>query len=286
LWEVAIAPVLAAARSRTVVEIGAERGDTTRLVLDLLGPDAELHVIDPAPGFDPSEHERTFAGRYFFHRDTSLDVLPRLAAMDAALVDGDHNWYTVYHELQALAATAQEAGQPLPVLFVHDVGWPYGRRDLYYDPETVPAEFRQPWARGGLRPGLETQQKHGGVNPTMCNATHEGGPRNGVMTAVEDFIAEHDEPVRLVVLPVYFGLAIVVAERRLRDNPDLVAAIDHLGSEEALRGLLDVAESTRLRALGLNHTTMQRSQDKVDRAAARYLELLKSALLYEHYLEN
>ncbi|HEX8931203.1 MAG TPA: SRPBCC family protein, partial [Actinomycetota bacterium] len=41
-------------------------------------------------------------------------------------------------ETQAAAATAGEAGAPLPVCFLHDVGWPYGRRDLYYAPERIP----------------------------------------------------------------------------------------------------------------------------------------------------
>ena len=58
LWDVAIAPVLHAARARRVVEIGALRGETTVKMLDDLGPDAELHVIDPVPDFDPGEHER------------------------------------------------------------------------------------------------------------------------------------------------------------------------------------------------------------------------------------
>ena len=92
LWDVAIAPVLDAAGARRVVEIGALRGDTTVRLLELLGMEAELHVIDPLPGFDPEEHSRRFPGRYVFHRDISHNVLPRLPAMDAALVDGDHNW--------------------------------------------------------------------------------------------------------------------------------------------------------------------------------------------------
>ena len=76
-----------------VVEIGALRGDTTASLLESLGADAQLHVIDPVPQFDPAEHARRFAGRYVFHRDTSLRVLPKLDAVDVALIDGDHNWY-------------------------------------------------------------------------------------------------------------------------------------------------------------------------------------------------
>src|SRR5262245_7489636 len=95
LWEVAIAPVIEAIGAKRVVEIGALRGENTAQILDALGPDAELHVIDPVPDFDPAEHEQRFAGRYVFHRDLSVNVLSNLPAMDAALIDGDHNWYTV-----------------------------------------------------------------------------------------------------------------------------------------------------------------------------------------------
>ena len=78
LWDKVIAPVLRAAGARRVVEIGALQGETTVKLLDLLGPESEVHVIDPVPQFDPSEHERRFPGRYHFHRAISHDVLPEL----------------------------------------------------------------------------------------------------------------------------------------------------------------------------------------------------------------
>jgi cephalosporin hydroxylase len=286
LWEAAIAPVLAAARPRRVVEIGAFRGETTELMLDLLGPEAELHVIDPSPTFDVAAQEESFTGAYHFHADVSHNVLPRLGPMDAALIDGDHNWYTVFHELRMLADAASGAGELLPLLILHDVGWPYGRRDLYYAPERIPEEFRQPWRRAGMRLGQPELFDTGGANPTMCNAEVEGGPRNGVMTALEDFLAQHPEPARTVVLPVYFGLAIVAEERRLARQPELVAALDRLEAADGQRELLTVAETTRLRAMTRAHMTMDRSQRRLARAATRYLELLKGALLNEHYLEN
>ena len=101
-WDRVVWPVLQATRARRIVEIGALRGETTALMLERLGPDTELHVIDPVPEFDPAEHEKKFPGRYIFHRDVSHNVLPTLPAVDVALVDGDHNWFTVYHELQML----------------------------------------------------------------------------------------------------------------------------------------------------------------------------------------
>ena len=62
-WDLAIWPIIEASRARRIVEIGALRGETTALMLDRLGPDSELHVIDPVPEFDPAEHERQFPGR-------------------------------------------------------------------------------------------------------------------------------------------------------------------------------------------------------------------------------
>jgi cephalosporin hydroxylase len=286
LWDVAIAPVLHAAGARRVVEIGALRGETTVRMLGDLGADAELHVIDPEPQFDPAEHERAFPGRYHFHRGASLEVLPTLGPIDAALIDGDHNWYTVSGELRLLAEGARRHGTGLPVLVLHDVLWPYGRRDLYYAPERIPAEFRQPYAQAGINPGMKRLHPRKGLNPTMWNAEEEGGPRNGVMTALEDFIAGHPRPVRKLVIPIYFGLAIVVEEDRLAAQPGLAEALDRLESSEGRHDLLEVAETTRLRAMVFQHTDHFRRESRADRAVARHLTLLKDALLNRHYLEN
>jgi cephalosporin hydroxylase len=286
LWDVAIAPVLHAAQARRVVEIGALRGETTERMLADLGPDAELDVIDPEPAFDPADHERRFPGRYRFHQGLSLDVLPTLGPVDAALIDGDHNWYTVYNELRLLAEGARRHGTELPLLILHDVLWPYGRRDLYYAPERIPAEFRQPYAQAGMNPGQKRLHPSKGLNPTMFNAEEEGGPRNGVMTALEDFLAQHARPVRQLVVPIYFGLAIVVEDDHLAARPELDKALDRLESSEGRYELLNVAEATRLRAMVFQHTDHFRRNAKADRAVARHLAVVKDALLNRHYLEN
>ena len=287
LWDVAIAPVLRAAGARKVVEIGALRGETTVRMLDDLGPDAELHVIDPVPAFDPTRHAERFAGRYHFHEALSLEVLPTLEPMDAALVDGDHNWYTVYNELRELAAGARRGGMPFPVTVLHDVLWPYGRRDLYYDPSNIPAEFRQPYSEGGMRPGVSELVGNDGLNSLRhAHALHEGGPRNGVMTGIEDFVAEHPEPLRLVVLPLYYGLAFLVEESRLEAQPEVAAVLDHLQGPDGREALLGVAEDTRLRAMLYQHADNARHTTQIGRLRGRYLRTVKSSLLDEHYIDH
>ena len=285
-WDLAIQPVLQAVGARRIVEIGALKGDTTTRMLDGLSADAELHVIDPFPEFDPSEHERRFPGRYIFHWDISLNVLDGLPPMDAALIDGDHNWFTVFNELKALRTTSRAAGRPLPVCILHDVGFPYGRRDLYYDPARIPEKFRQPYRQAGIVPGRSELAIQGGLNPENCNADHEGGPRNGVMTGLEDFIAEHDRPTRLVILPVYFGLAILVEEAVLAEHPALGRLLDELEGPDGREAIATLAESIRLEGLTEYHNVWYGPLTRLAEAVDGYLSLLKGALLNEHYIEQ
>jgi cephalosporin hydroxylase len=285
-WDIAVWPLIQAAKARRIVEIGALRGETTVLMLETLADDSELHVIDPVPEFDPSEHEARFPGRYIFHRALSRDVLDTLPAMDVALVDGDHNWYTVDLELRMLAESARRDGAPLPIIIMHDVLWPYGRRDLYYDPTNIPEEFRQPYEQRGMRPGESSLLVNGGINPLHYNAVHEGGPRNGVMTALDDFLAGFDRPVRTLLLPVYFGLAIVVEQARIDRDPELGLALDRLESAAGKDLLLEMAEETRLQAILFQHNNYYGHADQLAKHASRYLRLLSSALLDELYLDH
>ena len=280
-WEKVVAPILELAEVKRLVEIGALRGENTRQILDTVGPEAELHVIDPVPDFDPEEHATEFGGQYIFHRDLSVNVLGGLGAMDAALVDGDHNWYTVYNECRLLAEAARGDGAPLPVMIFHDVAWPYGRRDLYYNPDDVPETYRQPWAHRGMLPGVSELVHEHGLNPTMANALTEGGPRNGVMTGVDDFVAEHPEPLRVLVLPIYFGLAIVVAEERLARQPELAKFLDWLEGAEGRAMLLELAETMRIQAMLFQHRIYFQNEAELEHLARRYMDSLKRELVAE-----
>ena len=277
-WEPIIAPLVKMSGGRRVVEVGALRGETTVRMLNDLGPDSEVHVIDPVPAFDPGEHEARFPGRYVFHRDLSLNVLGDLDAFDVALIDGDHNWYSVYNEMRLLAESSRRAGKPIPLSILHDVGWPYGRRDLYYDPSNVPEEHQQPYDYRGMRPGRPKLLAGGGMNVTLANAIEEGGPRNGVMTGLEDFLAEHDRPTRTVVIPIYFGLAIVAETEMLDANPELSAFLDRIESPEGTVELLELSESIRLDAVVFEHNVERMRRDRLGRAIDRHLNLLRASL--------
>ena len=245
-WSKVIRPILQASEPGVVVEVGAGAGANSRPLAEFCrGRDCTLHVVDPAPAFDPAELGRDV----IFHRGRSLVVLGEIGPVDVALIDGDHNWYTVHHELQLLQRTARSADRPTPLVLCHDVCWPYGRRDMYYDPETIPAEFRRPWERAGIVPGRSRLRGDRGLNARVANATAEGGPRNGVMTAIEDFVHAANESVEVSVLPVLHGLAIVCPRSRLEANPRLADVVAGMASADGLAELLSLVEQERLRLL-------------------------------------
>jgi len=193
-------------KARSIVEVGAFAGDLTRLLLDWATPEgARVSAIDPAPRPQLVELDREYPELALI-RETSLEALPRMSLPDVVIIDGDHNYYTVSEELRLIGERAAEAD--LPLLLFHDVCWPHGRRDDYFAPELIPEDYRHPIAGndGGIFPG-EPGLRPGGL-PYARSAAREGGPRNGVLTAVEDFVASR-EHLRLVVVPAFFGFGAV-----------------------------------------------------------------------------
>lgn len=250
LHDAVVVPLLEAVDARTILEIGADQGEHTELLQAHcadLGDDAHLHVIET----DPSERlldmvdDRTTT----VHVGTSHDRIPVVPVPDAAMVDGDHNYWTVAEELRFIAERAAEADRPLPLLCFHDAGWPYGRRDMYYAPERIPDAHRQPYAVDrAIRLGSRELTGPPGFNLGFANALVEGGPRNGVLTAVEDFAAGC-EGARLVVLPALHGFAVLASAELQSAHPDLVAVLDAIAADGPQRAALAVVEHERLVAL-------------------------------------
>jgi len=190
-------------------EIGASTGNTADEMLAL--PGISYTIIDPC--FD-ADLALKYADdtRVTVHKGNSLDVLPKLERVyDCILIDGDHNWYTVLNELRLIRqrGTLRRGG----MIFFHDVEWPYGRRDLYYQPQTIPPEYRQEYERKGIVRGRSELVDSGGANQQFCNCVREGGPRNGVLTAIEDFIREHPSDYNFSRVRYEFGLGILQYRR-------------------------------------------------------------------------
>ena len=199
-WDVAIAPVLEAARAR------ADRRDRRAPGRD---DRADARPSSgPTPSCTSSTRCRTstrpstssaFPGRYVFHRDLSLDVLadarrrwtPRSST---ATTTGTRS--TTSSSCSRDVRPRRRARRCRCCSCTTSAGPTAGATST-----TTPSRSRRSSAsrtrqRGHAAGTARSCCRSGGLNPTMCNAEVEGGPRNGVMTALDDFIAEHDRPLR------------------------------------------------------------------------------------------
>jgi Methyltransferase domain len=247
-WRSVIEPVLNAVEPRVIVEIGAYEGRNTAKILDYCRRNgAVAHVIDPMPEFSMEQWQKEW-GEAIFDQRLSLDALPRVGAMDVALIDGDHNWYTVHTELKLIESSAEDA-KSFPVVLLHDVDWPYGRRDSYYDPATIPQRYRHPSAKRGIRPGQSELVDRGGLNSHFEHALHEGSARNGVLTAVEDFVASSRTEFCVSIVPGIHGLAILATTWSVRRNPKLAGLLASFDSKEFLVRQCREIEEARVREI-------------------------------------
>ena len=182
-------PLARKERWRSFCEIGSRKGDSADVILGLPGV-SSLTIIDP--GLD-SDLARRYSSdpRVTVHKAISLEALPVVKGpFDCILIDGDHNWYTVYNELRLIRE--RELLRTGGMIFLHDVSWPYGRRDMYYQPELIPAAYRHAYERKAVVAGKNELADRGDSDASLCSATHEGGRRNGVLTAIEDFTKEYN----------------------------------------------------------------------------------------------
>ena len=240
---------------RSVIEVGAERGRLTQELLKWASPNgARVTAIEPEPMSDLLELVEEYPDLEIVE-ETSLAALEHIPIADAVVLDGDHNYYTLSNELRLIGERAPD-GQ-LPLLVFHDVCWPLARRDQYAAPDRIPPEHRHPYGEDiKLVPGNKGTAERG--LPFEWGALEEGGPANGVMTAIEDFMAEHGG-LRLAVIPLFFGCGLLWPE----DAPwsDEVGEITGPWDRNPI---LERVENVRVTQLVQRHSREQEMDDRFD----------------------
>ncbi len=252
-------PLLELAGARAICEIGAEHGGNSTVLSDWLrSRGGRLTGIDPGPSQTYLAWQRENSDHVTHVAGASLDVIPQLGAFDAWFIDGDHNWYSVFHELTAIRQVQRAADRPM-LIFLHDVSWPCARRDMYYAPDRIPAHCRHTysWDRGVTQGNPETID--GGFRgcDNFAIALQEGGPRNGVLTAIEDFVSGCTEELLWAHVPGVFGLGVLLD----RDHPAAESIADVLAPLHE-HPLLQRLEANRL----ANYLKVIEWQDGASRA--------------------
>jgi Glycosyl transferases group 1 len=200
----------------------------------------------------------------------------RMAAPQLAFVHGEPNWHAVSERLDRLDAMARAGGEPLALTLVHGVDWPTGRRDAYPNPAAVPVGARQPHRpEGGVERALDAHDL-----------------RNGVLTAVEDFLAGAEEELELVHVPGFGGTAILVPRRRIEDEgsalsrlldgwrlgPQALAQLaaieaERVGAAETIADLRSQLEAARAGEAVLTAAEEKSRREHLERLAERVAEL-------------
>ncbi len=262
-----IGPLIEAAAPRQLMEIGAEFGWNTRHVLRYCRETGgHIDVIDPVLLPDLANVLALYPDEHTYHRAKSVEAIPRARPADFVLLDGDHNWRTVFAELTLIFARNAEAKLPPPIIVFHDCGWPYGRRDMYYNPSEFSERERQPYAYRGMIPGCPDLVDNG-MNGHLANALYEGGPQNGVMTAIEDFIAACGVEIDFKFLPFFNGLGVLVpAQRSTQRIRDVVAGF--YSSDSLLQSCIELEEACMLLNCSMSEHAMRLTQrtDALNRA--------------------
>jgi hypothetical protein len=293
-WDPFIAPILEATGPKHhIVEVGASTGINTKNILSYCKRhDSRVTVIDPLEIGNASEIQDDLLqyGRHV--RGLSLDCLDLIEPGTCYLIDGDHNYYTVLNECRKILNNSKNKNRPFPLLFFHDIGWPYGRRDMYYDKKSIPVGFALDSGFGGVIPGVSELQEKAGLNLGQEQALHEGGQKNGVLTAVEDFIEENKNVLNFEFfnIPSFHGLGLLLVKdtfktethRKIREFLSLPGSVaQYLGLLESFRvqdiiGLLNERVRFLFMYEDLNHQLRSVHESLQKRTLSGFFKLLKS----------
>jgi len=271
---------LDAMEAKSVLEVGSYKGELTS---DLLawadGSGASIAGLDPEPPEELLELGKQRPELELVLK-TSHEALAEIEFPDAIIIDGDHNYFTLSEELRIIGERAP--GAEIPLLMFHDVAWPHARRDTYYVPERIPEEHRQPLAHEVYISPTEPGVSEDGGLAYIWAAEREGGPRNGTLTAIEDFVEGRDG-LRLVVVPAFFGFGALWHT----DAPwsDAVAAVldpfDRNPLVERLEAnrVSQIVERSRdlVRARKVNDELTERSKAQGDRLREKEQEINERA---------
>lgn len=212
-WAPIYLPLLEKISPKRIVEIGVELGGNTAVLEKFcIQYRVELHLVDTdlkakTEGF---EHDMLF-----YHQKKSIDFFADFRGAQVYFIDADHNYQSVFAELE-LIGRAHKKEDPLLVI-LHDTGWPCGFRDCFYDPSTAespkdtisvvkgPVPWRSDLVEGGFGAAL-----FGWKN-------REGGAKNGVRHAIEDFVGQRSGWSRMYFTPFY-GICFLWLESSLSED--------------------------------------------------------------------
>jgi glycosyltransferase involved in cell wall biosynthesis len=238
-----ILPLIKVIQAKRIVQIGGSKlGQLTEKLLPIVeAAKGELIRIDPH-AYDPLLKkliDTSPNAKLFF--DFTKNVLPSLPAADLYIINSDPNYYTIKEELENLWKHQNKASHSFFAV-IHGTGWPFARRDGYTNPDLIPKNYlhAHTWTEG-IVPDDPGTGPLGFRLPAIAFAKQEGGPSNGILIAIHEFMKDKKECLNFIHLPGFFGLGFLYS-RQAAWSPE----ITELLKKHTDVPLLDIMEEIRL----------------------------------------
>lgn len=275
-----IGNVLTRTSPRTIVSLGTS---TRQYLKDMYAYCSEhatrLHIVDLMPDQANMQMAERYAPKIepVVHRDLGLNVIPSLEQVDFVVMHEDYNWYTTFHTLLALENhLAKGSGDQFPIVCIDQIGWPYGRRDSYRQPDSIPLAYRQAHSDLGILPGSGIPLAEDGLHKGTVHSQYEGTPQNGVLTAIEDFLKNTTLDLTLMItLCDSCPIGILLPTKELSDNSALAT---YLESRSFSIATFETIEQLRQTYITQQYDTQKALDDKeaVLRKAQNEQEMLQA----------
>jgi len=188
-------------RPSSICEIGANRCENTIFLMESTEDvGTSIDVVDLKISRECRGIES--CSRINFFEMPSLQYLKIKNSSELYIIDGDHNYQTVSSELQIIAQNNE-----CKCIILHDTGWPAAYRNFYYDRCQLVVE--EELDSNNLLSPFENNIGRG-VLFTSHFSSHEGGERNGVRCAVENFLETSIRTWVVWTIPSILGLTILI----------------------------------------------------------------------------
>lgn len=204
-----------------IVAIGLSNEDIIDEILSFcIEQNPTLYAIDPRidikdliEKYEDLEDETKTVDKIKYCKDDSLNVLGQLKEYEAIFINGDPNWYTVYNELNLI----KKNNSNFPLVFVCNNKYPHKRRDSYINPEKIPEEFKNECCNDlPILYEKDAETKQTMVKDGFCHAIQKDTPKNGVLTAIEDFLKENTTLKFLEINPLE-GISLIYEPSEIVD---------------------------------------------------------------------
>ncbi|RLA84541.1 MAG: hypothetical protein DRG78_01185 [Epsilonproteobacteria bacterium] len=228
---------------KSVCEIGSERGLTSQLLGQVFKNIEKLHIVDP---FINKELKENKPDNMILHEEISLEFLKKELEVELYLIDGDHNYYTVKNEL--LGVQKNRNNKQKTFILMHDVSWMWARRDMYYNADSIPDTNENKY---NTSLNLENKEnvKYGFPSADSYSISiKDGGSKNGVLTAIEDFVKESDLKWNFSYIPSLWGLGFLWLEDNFTEE-EVIKINLILNKLDSLKEFFGILEANRLRLL-------------------------------------